>query len=696
MTAERRADLGLIKRKLFWRMIAMAIGFYFTGMTAVGDTCQKKVIVRNGDTLAQICRVYFGKYDPLMLRTVLNQNQGITHPDLIKAGDVICLDAATPHSPVKGKSLPTTKPVTSVARARVKYPSSEMAAVDRKDAAPVVRTRMMYPPPMPGSITRLTWLDDNTAIVEGRMDVDLRSVFYVYVPGDLEYEQTGIEKPDPYSFRVRAIIGRQGRDYGQSFILKLALFDAGNERFAEVTRQIIRQPHIANDSIVFNQQEMPVDSKTPVGWLGLETWTAVQELDALKSDNAAFRAPNGRLIVNYRYIGYNPDEKYLSRYGRITLYGSSCLAKALLLKGEVVKAEQILRPWAAQVSPDGKVPRSANIIGDNYISPDVRTGEVAHFFGVLALARIIGKNAEWDEPIRRILIAYIIPLIDSETGLVKGGYNGVGSDGYNRPSGYEKISWFSTEHNLDLFQALILAAHVYRGHGLDITCENLAWNIGKGIDQFLWDEGAGTFNQGLRPEGPDRAKALDCCSWGALYLIKQARLSAESKQQSTADFYLTRARRCLAYVDNHFRTNWYYRTPGRKEGNIKGYRPYDGEIADVRYEEGPLAGKIIDWSSLNDIVWSEGTLGVAKAWEELARQTGDPNAKKRAQEIYQEMLNLQRLSDKGGMLYSTKQIKGHFTMGEELASIGWLGYLSVINDFAIPQENRELIKWMAW
>ena len=687
--------MKLIQRKLFWQVLALAIGFYLASMIAVGDTCQKKIIVRSGDTLAKICRVHCGKFDPHLLQKLLKQNPNITNPDLIWAGDVICLDATMQHAPTKEKRLPETKPVAPVAQIRL-TPPTEMTPVDRKDTTSVALSRVTYPPQMPGSITRLTWLDDNTAIVEGRVDADLRSIFYVYVPGDLEYEQPAVEKPDPYSFRVKAIIGRKGSDYGQPFVLKLALFDASGERFAEVTRQIIREQHLANDSIIFSQHDISADAKSLVGWPGLEAWTHVQELDALKSDNVAFRVPNGRLIINYRYRGYNPDEKYLSRYGRITLYGSSCLAKALFVKGEVEKAEQILRPWVAQIAADGKIPRSANVIGDNYISPDVRTGEVAHFFGVLALARKVTQNTEWDEPIRRILTGYIIPLIDPETGLAKGGYNGIGSNGYNRPSAYEKIPWYSTEHNLDLFQALILAARVYRGRNLDITCENLAWNIGKGIDQFLWDENLGTFNQGLRPEGPDRAKALDCCSWGALYLIKQAQLASDSKHESTADLYLKRARRCLDYADNHFRTNWYYRTPEGKEGNIKGYRPYDGQIVDVRYEEGPLAGKMIDWSSLNDIVWSEGTLGVAKAWEELARQTGDPKAKKRMQEIYQEMLNLQKLSDKGGMLYSTKQIKGHFTMGEELASIGWLGYLSATNDFVVSRESSELIKWMAW
>jgi hypothetical protein len=89
---------------------------------------------------------------------------------------------------------------------------------------------------MPGIITQMTWLDDNTAIVEGKMDTGFHSIFYVYVPGDLEYEQPGLEMPEPTCFRVKAIIGRQGSDYGRPFILKLALFNADGERFAEPVR----------------------------------------------------------------------------------------------------------------------------------------------------------------------------------------------------------------------------------------------------------------------------------------------------------------------------------------------------------------------------------------------------------------------------------------------------------------------------
>ena len=80
------------------------------------------------------------------------------------------------------------------------------------------------------------------------------------------------------------------------------------------------------------------------------------------------------------------------------------------------------------------------------------------------------------------------------------------------------------------------------------------------------------------------------------------------------------------------------------------------------------------------------------AWAELARQTGDRNAGQRAREIYRHMLNLQEISDKGGLLYSTRQIKGHFTMGEELASLSWLAYLSSVN----AGGNSDLIRWMPW
>lgn len=104
---------------------------------------------------------------------------------------------------------------------------------------------------------------------------------------------------------------------------------------------------------------------------------------------------------------------------------------------------------------------------------------------------------------------------------------------------------------------------------------------------------------------------------------------------------------------------------------------------------------MINWNELTDMVWSEGTLGVGMAWEEYARHTGNKRAKNISREIYNNMINLQSLSNKGGMLYSTKQIKGHFTMGEELASLSWMAYLNLVTSSDFYKKDN-IISLMPW
>lgn len=645
--------------------------------------CNQIITVQKGDTLASICRSHLGKYNSSLFFSIQKYNPHIKNPDRIFIGDTICL----PGKSEKDDSGHKIKPDSFIKKTDLQKPSLQKTIIP-KSGIPI------YPPLMPGAIHKMQWLNDNTAVVYGSMNTDANCIFYVYVPGDLEYEQPGLEKIGNNEFKVTAVIGRQGRDYGKTFVLKLALFDTMGERTGEITRPVIRKKHEANEIVRLDPISDSEKSSGSSGWSGIETWLAAQELDAMDADNVDFRIPNGRLVVNYRYIGYNPDARYLSRYGRVTLYGSSCLAKALLLKGRIKKAEDILRVWAAQTNESGMVPRSANVIGDNYISPDVRTGEIAHFLGAMALAEKVTKSGEWDNPIRKIVNNYLKPLVEPVSGLIRGGYNGIGSEGYNKPKGYEKITWCSAEHNFDLFQALMLLSHVYGNSDFGINCRNMAGHIAKGIDQHLWDETVGTYNRGWRTQGHDRARALDCASWGALYLLKQAGVAKDRNDKKAVQYYLKRADRCLKYAEKNFKTLWHYQTPGGKIASIKGYRPYAGLIDDLRYEDGPESGKMINWNGLNDMVWSEGTLGVGMAWEEYARLTGDKRAKKLSREIYSQMLKLQELSDKGGMLYSTKQLKGHFTMGEELASLGWMAYMDTVNtaDF---QRNpvRDLIPW---
>ena len=653
----------------------------------------KTVIIKQGDTLAGICRQHYGEYTEQLLQSILKINPTIHNPDHINTGYSLYLPSFSLTKPEVTAKPDTVHPLP--------VPDPEPPLPGPEPPAPIDFS--YYPPPMPGYLSNLTWISDNEAIIQGQIDNNATARFFVHVPGDLEYEQLDLRIESDNTFRVTAVIGRQGRDYNKEFILKLALIDADGTRIGEIRRSIVREQHDVNDEILLTQKNNSTIYKPhPVGWKGLKAWIGIQKIPAMQADNNDFQIPRGLIVPNYRYLAYNPDEKYLSWYGRITLYGSSCLSKALLLNGDIKTAEALLRVWVAQINKTGKIPRSANTIGDNYISPDVRTGDTSHFLGALALAKAITKSNEWDIPINKIINEYIQPLIDPETGLVQGGYNGKNSNGYTKPNGYSKVPWFSSEHNFDLFQALILLTRIDEiNPEIREKYKNIANTIGNGIDNYLWDQNEGTFNRGWRKDtGHDRARALDCSSWGALYLIKQAKLFKEQGETSISQQYFAKAKRCLDYTEQHFKTKWNYETPNGNTGSIEGYRPYDGEIDDILWEKGTLKGEIINWNSLNNMVWSEGTLGVAKAWEEYEKfakqsETNFYSNQKLSHKIYKQMEKLQSLSDQGGVLYSTVQIHGHFTMGEELASLSWLGYLTISHNKSIS-EYDDLIEWVAW
>ncbi|MCK5681622.1 LysM peptidoglycan-binding domain-containing protein [bacterium] len=661
----------------------------------------KTIVVKRGDTLAKICRREYGKYSNKRINLILKNNLQIIDRDLIFVGDQISIPILEKPSSPNSKELVTQgKPrhIDKIIEPNNIAPSKKIVISPDHDSD---REYIMYPSPMPGEITQLTWLSDNQALIEGTVTSSAQCRFFIFVPGDTEYEQPEFQMLDEHQFKVLATIGRQGRDYNQEFVLKLSLFNEQGKRIGEIRESIIRRRHQANDTIpLLKTRGEQAYAPRPIGWEGLQTWITLQEIDAMELDNSSFRIPHGVVVPNFRYLSFSSDERYLSWYSRITLYGTSCLAKALLLQGKIDKAESLLRVWAAQVDRNGKVPRSANVVGDNYISPDVRSGEIAHFLGALGLSKKISHTTEWDNHIKKIIKHYIEPLINPEIGLISGGHNGKGSNGYSKPRGYEKISWFSAEHNFDLFQSLNLLVNIDEFDlELKNSCHKIIHSLDHNIKKYFWNSEAKTFNRGWRPQsGADCSQALDCCSWGALYLLKQAQLSSLRHENEKSQQFINEARLCLNYADCHFKSKWYYQTPKGEKGSIAGYRPYAGRIDDLRWEEGSKKGEMIDWDKLDNLVWSEGSLGLAKAWHEYGLQSDDPIAIHKSHEIYLEMKNLQALSDQGGLLYSTRQIKGHFTIGEELASLSWLGYFTPAKqtNSAKLEQTSEILKWAPW
>ena len=74
----------------------------------------------------------------------------------------------------------------------------------------------------------------------------------------------------------------------------------------------------------------------------------------------------------------------------------------------------------------------------------------------------------------------------------------------------------STEHNIDAWQTLHLAANVLN----DPSYSAAATTLDTAIVNQLWNRVHGRFNQGLNSdESADTTDPLDVNSWGALYLL---------------------------------------------------------------------------------------------------------------------------------------------------------------------------------
>ena len=101
-------------------------------------------------------------------------------------------------------------------------------------------------------------------------------------------------------------------------------------------------------------------------------------------------------------------------------------------------------------------------------------------------------------------------------GLVIGGH-GVFRDGGFDPGA--AVPWASTEHNLDAWHTLNLAATVLGRPRAGAAARVLD----EAIMNRLWVSGEGHFLQGRAPDGPDPTEVLDVNSWGAIWLEASGR-----------------------------------------------------------------------------------------------------------------------------------------------------------------------------
>ena len=173
-----------------------------------------------------------------------------------------------------------------------------------------------------------------------------------------------------------------------------------------------------------------------------------------------------------------------------------------------------------------------------------------------------------------------------------------------------------------------------------------------------WNAETGQLNRGQRLDGADSAKALDCASWGAVFLQAIGEDSkALTSLNSTANYFV-------------------------QSNNHQGYKPYfdellyeEPEINSLFYPDAPEK----NWNEFS-MIWTEGSLGVALAYLKLKKN--EP-----AKELLKLMVELQ--DKEGGLPYATENLRYQFSDNSSVAGTAWL----VIVIAALEDETNLELFW---
>ena len=195
-------------KKIVIGIVFLFIGLFSIHAEAASENAKTPLIevkIVKGDTLSDFCISCFGNYNNALLKKLMALNPQISDPHLIYEGKTLIIPSECIKTPLK--MYFTTK-------------------------CPLVN----YPPLSSWGINYFRWIDDDTVIVKGCLNPDADYRLSVYAPGDLEYEQENFQRAIDGTFRVKVFIGRKGKDYGKSFVLKLV-----NKHTGKVYRTIIRK-----------------------------------------------------------------------------------------------------------------------------------------------------------------------------------------------------------------------------------------------------------------------------------------------------------------------------------------------------------------------------------------------------------------------------------------------------------------------
>jgi hypothetical protein len=368
-----------------------------------------------------------------------------------------------------------------------------------------------------------------------------------------------------------------------------------------------------------------------------------------------------RLMLSYLLPLDDPAYPYI--YSRSFIYDDALGVIAMTMAGEYRRAENVLSAFARLIREDGSFWFAYNT-SNNWPSEEdhegalIRMGAIAWAgyaatFYLNAQLRMDQSYLETDflakdflemaEKIARFVLNHqIIDQSDKRNGLVTGGWATYSlkmpgnADNPVEEYSESNITWVSMEHNIDIYFFLRDLGRL-TGKGEYIAAAEL---VREGLMR-LWSNKKGQFIQGIKGDQRlDTALPLDGASWASLFLLSigEERL----------------ARRCLATVEKYFVA---------QSGDSRGYKPYYAERV---FEDRRVNGYFFPdepgmrWSDL-DIIWGEGSLGVASAYA-MAGDTG------KAREIIRSMLTL-RID--GGFRYATVNVPYQFSNSPSVASTAW-------------------------
>ncbi len=270
----------------------------------------------------------------------------------------------------------------------------------------------------------------------------------------------------------------------------------------------------------FGMDKMPIKIRTlPVAFL-LALSLFLEPASRLEPALAAEPVLDPEEIIPqeplYRFLSEQEMNGFLITYGglpnshplrrRSYVYANALAAEAWLRGEELARARTILEALSRQVTPDGKIVASFDLVNGVPVPVGaVFAGHVA--FVAYTMLRHQQKTADtrFQDKVTRML-GFLLRLKDPLTGLIKGG---------------EPVRWISTEHNLRVHRLLILAEQLFQRQEeetirqLGETHREEADRLGEAILTYLFNRNY--FRQGFG----DNTLALDAQYLGIPFLLER-------------------------------------------------------------------------------------------------------------------------------------------------------------------------------